>query len=101
MTQYVNVYTGMNAGATSHSSAMEYEFDGAGNYNWNINVAGGVVGSLKFQHAKSGGKATMTSNWQIHLSNIENEPRDYPVSFSGIKGARVLWIDGQAFVRKE
>ncbi len=101
MTQYVNAYTGASAGADTHASAQTYEFGAGNTYKWNISVASGFVGNIKFQSAKSNGKFSVPNNWQANFSDIEGKPKTYNVSFTCIKGARVLWIDGTGFGKKE
>ena len=101
MTQYVNAYTGASAGADTHASTQSYEFGAGNTYKWNIGVASGFVGNIKFQSAKSSGKFTVPNNWQVYFSDIEGKPKTYNVSFTCIKGARVLWIDGTGFGKVE
>ena len=101
LTQYVNVYTGADAGATSYSSVQNFEIGPGNEYNWEIKVASGVVGNLKFQGAKSKGKFTIQNTWQINFSDIEGKPRLYDTYFSCIKGTRILWIDGTAYGKVE
>ncbi len=67
------------------------------NYQWDLGVASGAVGNIKFQSVKSGGDFSMANNWQISFSDIEGKPRTYDVYFSCIKGVRILWIDDKAF----
>jgi len=64
-------------------------------------MANGFVGNIKFQKAKSTGKFSMTGNWQVNFSDIEGKPRSYPVYFTCIKVARILWIDGTGFGKSE
>jgi hypothetical protein len=101
MTQYVNAYTGASAGADTHASTQTYAFGAGNTYQWNIGVASGFVGNIKFQSAKSSGKFTIPNNWQVHFSDLEGKPKTYNVSFTCIKGARILWIDGTGFGKAE
>ncbi len=98
---YVNVYTGLYSGMNSHSSNEKYHFTTGNKYTWELGVASGMVGNLKFQNAKAAGKFKMVSNWQINLSDIEGKPRTYDIAFTCVKGARVLWVDGRAYARQE
>jgi len=106
-TQYVNAYTGANAGMNTHSSTQTFEFMSNGTYNWSIGVASGFVGNIKFSSAKSSGKFTNPNNWQIHFSDLEGKPRLYNAYFSCIKGTRILWLqdtgygDYSSYGRKE
>ena len=101
MQQYVNAYTGANAGMNTHASNESFEFGEGGTYHWNLGVASGFVGNIKFQSVKSSGKLTVPDNWHIHFSDIEGKPRNYNASFSCVKGARVLWIEGTAYGKAE
>ena len=97
MTQYVNVYTGLDAGATAHSSTEFFEFKSANTYHWEIAVADGMVGNQKFQGAKSDGTFSLPNNWQVHFSDLEGKPKTYNAFFSCIKGARVLWLEDTGY----
>ena len=101
MTQYVNAYTGADAGANTHASNESFQFAAGNAYKWDLGVASGFVGNIKFQSVKSSGTFTMLNNWQAKFSDIEGKPRIYNVQFVCIKGARVLWIGESGFGRKE
>ena len=101
MTQYVNAYTGASAGADTHSSSQNFEFGGGNTYKWDLAVASGFVGNIKFQTVKSAGKFSVPNNWQVNFSDIEGKPKTYNVQFSCIKGARILWIGDTGFGRME
>jgi hypothetical protein len=97
MTQYVNAYTGADAGASAHSSVQNFVFSAGNNYHWDISVASGMVGAMKFQSTKSDGTFTMVNNWQIKFSDIEGKPKTYDVYFSCIKGARILSLSDTSY----
>ncbi|MBK8775310.1 MAG: lipocalin family protein [Chitinophagaceae bacterium] len=97
MTQYVNIYTGLDAGATAHSSSHVFEFGAGNTYKWSIAVASGVVGNLKFDGAKSNGKFSVPSNWQVYFSEIELKAKTYNAYFSCIKNARILWLEDTSY----
>lgn len=99
--QYVNAYTGANAGMDTHSSSQKFEFGNGNSYKWEIAVASGFVGNIKFQGAKSSGKFSMPSTWQIYFPDMEGKPKTYNAFFSCIKGARILWIDDTAYAKAE
>jgi hypothetical protein len=96
MTQYVNMYTGADAGASSHSSTESFHFTG-NTYHWELTSASGMVGNLKFQGAKSDGRQSLPNNWQIHFSDLEGKPKTYNAFFSCVKGARILWLEDSAY----
>ena len=99
--QYVNAYTGFDAGMDTHASAENYQFSSGNTYKWDLAVASGPVGNIKFQSVKSSGRFTMDGNWKINFSDIEGKPRNYDVYFSCIKGLRILWIDNKPFAKVE
>jgi hypothetical protein len=101
MQQYVNAYTGANAGADTHASNEVFEFDAGNAYRWSLSVASGFVGNIKFQSVKSNGKISLPNIWQLSFSDIEGKPRTYDVYFSCIKGARILWIGDTAYGKSE
>ncbi len=96
MIQYVNAYTGADAGANTHASSQIFQFRGD-TYHWELSVASGMVGNIKFQNVKSDGKLSLPNNWQIHFSDLEGKPKTYNAYFSCIKGARILWLEDSAY----
>ncbi len=100
MTQYVNAYTGADAGANTHASNENFEFGAGNTYKWDIGVASGFVGNIKFQSVKSSGKFSVPNNWQVSFSDIEGKPKTYNAQFTCIKGARILWIGDTGFGKK-
>ncbi len=101
MTQYVNAYTGASAGANTHASNENFIFGAGNTYKWDLAVASGFVGNIKFQSVKSSGKFSVPNNWQINFSDIEGKPKTYNASFTCIKGARVLWLGDTGFGKAE
>jgi hypothetical protein len=97
LTQYVNVNTGASAGADTHASAQNFVFAPGNTYKWDLAVASGMVGNIKFQNVKSNGKFTMPNNWQINFSDMEGKPKTYNAYFSCIKGARILWLQDTGY----
>ncbi len=94
---YVNAYTGASAGTSSHASIENFAFGPGGTYKWDLGVASGQVGSIKFQSVKAAGRVSVPNTWQITFSDIEGRPRTYSASFSAVKGGRILWLDGKAY----
>ena len=101
MTQYVNAYTGADAGANTHASNQNFEFGAGNTYKWDLGVASGFVGNIKFQSVNSSGKFSVPNNWQIYFSDMEGKPKTYNAYFTCIKNARVLWIGETGFGKKE
>ena len=85
----------------AHASNESFEFAAGNTYKWNLGVASGFVGNIKFQSVKSNGKFSMSGNWQINLSDIEGKPKTSAVHFTCIKNARILWIGETGFGRAE
>ena len=94
---YVNAYTGADAGTDTHASVENFSFGPGSAYKWDLGVASGAVGNIKFQSVKSSGTVSVPSIWQAKFSSIEGKPRTFRASFSCVKGARILWLDGKAF----
>lgn len=88
--QLYNVYTGQYAGMNMNQSNEEFIFKDGSTYSWKLLVVNGMVGNAKFNEVKSNGKLTVTNNWQVHFSMIENKARTYHAFWSCIKGARIL-----------
>jgi hypothetical protein len=99
--QYVNATTGFDAGMDTHASNENYVIATDNTYSWDLGVASGQVGNIKFQSVKSSGKLSMDGNWKIKFSDIEGKPRNYDIYFSCIKGLRILWIDNKPFAKAE
>ena len=88
---YVNIYTGWSAGMTTYSLTETFVF-GTSNYNWNLVAATTTGGYTGVNQAKSSGTYSLPNYWQIHCSNISDDPKTYNVYFSCVKGARILWM---------
>jgi hypothetical protein len=99
--QYVNAYTGADAGMATHASSEQFEFGPGNTYKWDLGVASGEVGNIKFQSVKSSGSFSLPSNWQVTFSDIEGKPRTCNASFSCVKGSRILWLDATGYGRLE
>lgn len=95
--QYVNAYTGFDAGMNTNASAENFYFGPGNAYKWDLAVANGMVGNIKFQSVNSNGMFSMPNNWQVKFSDMEGKPRTYNVYFSCIKGLRVLWLQDSGY----
>lgn len=95
--QYVNAYTGASAGMDTHSSNQNFEFGPQNTYTWDLSVASGFVGSIKFQNVKSSGQFSLPNNWQINFSDLEGKPKTYNAFFSCAKGVRILWLEDTGY----
>lgn len=98
MTQWVNTFTGLSAGATGFSSNQTFEFSPHSTYKWSISMASGVIGAQTFSSAESSGKLSMKGNWQINFSDIDKKPRLYNAYFeAGRNDSRVLWLQDTSY----
>jgi hypothetical protein len=96
MQQFVNVYTGADAGMNTNSSTEVFEIAADNSYKWELKVASGMVGNIKYQGVKSTGKLTLPTNWQINFSDLEGKPKTYSAYFTCVKGARMLRLENAA-----
>jgi hypothetical protein len=99
--QYVNAITGLDAGMDTHASAENFQIGPGNSYKWDLAVASGRVGNIKFQSVKSSGVFSVPGNWTVNFSDIEGKPKSYDAHFSCIKGLRILWIDNKPFAKVE
>ncbi|MGF2412615.1 hypothetical protein [Ferruginibacter sp.] len=95
--QYVNVYTGFDAGMSTYQSRQNFEFLSGNTYKWDLTVASGMVGNIKGKTTKAAGKFFVLSNWQIKCSDISGKPTIYNAYFSCVKGGRVLWLSDTSY----
>jgi hypothetical protein len=100
-TYYANIYTGMSAGMSTSAAGQTYEIAKNNTYKWHIVITKSYGGATSFQNAKSNGTLKMENNWKIHFSDMEGKPKTYNAEFRCVKGGRILWIDGTAFVKAE
>ncbi len=98
--QLYHVYTGNYAGMNINQSKETFQFTPGNNYKWVLLAVNGMVGNIKHAQVKSTGKFNVLNNWQIKFSDIEGKPKTYDVYFSCIKEARVLWIGGTGFGKR-
>lgn len=98
ITQWVNSFTGLSAGATGFSSNVTFTFGPGSAYTWNLVMASGVIGAQNVQSARSSGQFSMKGNWQVNFSDIERRPRLYNAYFEAGRGAqRILWLQDTAY----
>ncbi len=94
--QYVNAYTGFDTGMNTNSATEKFQFEPGNKYRWDLAVASGMVGNIKYQGSKSSGEFSLPNNWQIKFSEIDGRPRSYNAHFACIKGLRILWLQDVA-----
>lgn len=97
--QYVNANTGLDAGMDTHASVENFQFSSGNTYKWDIGVASGPVGNIKFTSKISNGKFALPNNWQVYFSDFSGKPRTFAAYFSCIKGLRILWLDNKPYAK--
>ena len=97
---YVYVSTGLYAGTDTHTSAENFQFSAGNKYEWNLSMASGQVGNMKFQGGKSNGGYSTPDDWHVQFSDISGKPKTYEAFFSCIKGLRILWLDGKPYAKQ-
>lgn len=97
--QYVNANTGLDAGMDTHASVENFQFGAGNTYKWDIGVASGPVGNIKFTSKNSNGKFSLPNNWQVYFSDLSGKPRTFTAYFSCIKGLRILWLDNKPYAK--
>lgn len=95
-TYYYNMYTGLG-GMTSYNSQEDFTFTGNLKYDWKLLVTNSGNGATTFTPVNSSGRFQLTDNWNILFSNIEGQPRNYPVWFAAVKNGRILFVNGNPF----
>jgi hypothetical protein len=91
--QYVNAYTGLDAGMGHAQSGNEIAFSADGSYNREYKgVSGSPGGGNKYYGEKNNGKA-IVSNWQVQLTNsFKGETHVFAAQFEAVKGGRILHL---------
>lgn len=91
--QYVNVYTGLDAGMGHAQSSNEIVFNGNGTYNREYKGVSGSPGTgNKYYGEKNNGNA-IVSNWEVQLTNaFKGETHVFSAYFEAVKGGRILHL---------
>lgn len=91
--QYVNVYTGLDAGIGHAQSSNEIVFNANGTYNREYKGVSGSPGTgNKYYGEKNNGNA-IVSNWEIQLTNaFKGETHAFSAHFEAVKGGRILHL---------
>lgn len=91
--QYVNVYTGLDAGMGHAQSGNEIIFNANGSYSREYKGVSGSPGNgNRFYGEKNNGKV-IVSNWEIKLTNsFKGETHTFSAQFEAIKGGRILHL---------
>lgn len=95
--QYINVYSGFDAGMSTYQSRQNFEFSAGNTYKWDLTVASGMVGAIKGKTTRSTGKFSVPSGWQIKCSDISGKPVVFDAYFSCVKDGRVLWLSDSGY----
>ena len=91
--QYVNVYTGLDAGMGHAQSSNEIVFNTNGTYNREYKGVSGSPGTgNKYYGEKNNGNA-IVSNWEVQLTNaFKGETHAFSAYFEAVKGGRILHL---------
>ena len=92
-----NIFTGQYAGMNTSQSSSAFQFGAGNTYSWKLLAINGMTGAMKYDQVKSSGKFSMTGNWQIDFTKIEDRPRSFDAYFTCIKGARILWLHDKSY----
>lgn len=89
--QYVNAYTGANAGTAVQGSAYTLVFDASGRYTSEFKSVSGFVGSLRF------GQENRAGTWRLQGGQLETQAddgkrRSFRAWFEAVRGGRVLHL---------
>ncbi len=89
--QYVNAYTGANAGTAVQGSAYTLVFDAAGRYTSEFKSVSGFAGSLRF------GQENRAGTWRLQGGLLETQAddgrrRSFRAWFEAVRGGRVLHL---------
>jgi hypothetical protein len=91
--QYVNAYTGLDAGMGHAQSSNEIVFNANGTYNREYKGVSGSPGAgNKYYGEKNNGKA-IVNTWEIQLTNaFKGETHVFAAQFEAVKGGRILHL---------
>jgi hypothetical protein len=91
--QYVNAYTGLDAGMGHAQSGNEIVFNANGTYNREYKgVSGSPGGGNKYYGEKNNGNA-IVGNWEVQLTNsFKGETHVFAAQFEAVKGGRILHL---------
>ena len=91
--QYVNVYTGLDAGMGHAQSGNEIAFNADGTYNREYKgVSGSPGGGNQYYGEKNNGNA-IVSNWEVQLTNsFKGATHVFTAQFEAVKGGRILHL---------
>jgi hypothetical protein len=94
--QYVNAYTGANAGAAVQGSAYTIAFDAGGRFASEFKGVSGFVGSLRFAQENRAG------TWRLRDGLLETtaddgKQRSFRLWFEAVRGGRVLHLQDSRY----
>jgi hypothetical protein len=91
--QYVNAYTGLDAGMGHAQSSNEIVFNANGTYKREYKgVDGNPGGGNRYYGEKNNGNA-IVSNWEVQLTNsFKGETHVFAAQFEAVKGGRILHL---------
>lgn len=91
--QYVNVYTGLDAGMGHAQSSNEIVFNANGTYNREYKGVSGSPGAGNTYYGEKNNGNAIVSNWEIQLTNaFKGETHVFSAYFEAVKGGRILHL---------
>jgi len=91
--QYVNAYTGLDAGMGHAQSGNEIVFNVNGTYNREYKGVSGSPGTGNTYYGEKNNGNAIVSNWEVQLTNsFKGETHVFAAQFEAVKGGRILHL---------
>jgi hypothetical protein len=91
--QYVNAYTGLDAGMGHAQSGNEIVFLANGSYNREYKGVSGSPGAGNTYYGEKSSGNAIVSNWEVKLTNsFKGETHIFAAQFEAVKGGRILHL---------
>jgi hypothetical protein len=91
--QYVNAYTGLDAGMGHAQSGNEIVFNVNGTYNREYKGVSGSPGMGNTYYGEKNNGNAIVSNWEVQLTNsFKGETHVFAAQFEAVKGGRILHL---------
>jgi hypothetical protein len=91
--QYVNAYTGLDAGMGHAQSGNEIVFNANGTYNREYKGVSGSPGMGNTYYGEKNNGNAIVNNWEVQLTNsFKGETHVFAAQFEAVKGGRILHL---------
>ncbi len=91
--QYVNVYTGLDAGMGHAQNGNAIVFNANGTYNREYKGISGSPGSGNQYYGEKNNGNAIVNNWELKLTNaFKGETHVFTAQFEAVKGGRILHL---------